>query len=254
MSEATRHVPFEACFNFRDLGGYRTADDRQTATGQLYRSDTLHRLTDSDADIFRSLGIRTVVDLRSRTEVEDHGRIEIADADFIWHNVPMSDEIKLAPRDPEEPPPDFANLSPGESYALLAERYAESLGTVFSILTGEDALPAVFHCTSGKDRTGIVAALVLEVLGVPDETIVADYVLTEEANERSMVWIEANEPDFAAYLAEIPYERRAPRPEKIAGFLERFRAQFGSAEEFLVSVGVSREQLRHLRERLLTDS
>lgn len=166
----------------------------------------------------------------------------------------MSDEIKLAPRDPEEPPPDFANLSPGESYALLAERYAESLGTVFSILTGEDALPAVFHCTSGKDRTGIVAALVLEVLGVPDETIVADYVLTEEANERSMVWIEANEPDFAAYLAEIPYERRAPRPEKIAGFLERFRAQFGSAEEFLVSVGVSREQLRHLRERLLTDS
>lgn len=253
MSEATRHVPFEACFNFRDLGGYRTADGRQIGARQIYRSDTLHRLTDADADTFRSLGIRTVVDLRSRTEVDDHGRIEIADADFVWHNVPMSAELKLAPRGPDQPPPDFANLSPGESYLLMTERYAESLGTVFSILTGRDALPAVFHCTSGKDRTGIVAALLLELLGVPDHTIISDYVLTEEANERSMLWIEAHEPDFAAYLNEIPYERRAPSPEKIAGFLERFRAQFGSAEEFLANIGVAPARLDDLRERLLAD-
>jgi protein-tyrosine phosphatase len=252
MSEAIRHVPFEACFNFRDLGGYRTADGRRIGAGQIYRSDTLHRLTDADAATFRSLGIRTVVDLRSRTEVDDHGRIEIADSDFVWHNVPMSDEIKLAPRGPDQPPPDLANLSPGESYALMTERYADSLGTVFTILSGPDALPAVFHCTSGKDRTGIVAALLLDLLGVPDQTIIADYVLTEEANDRSMVWIEAHEPDFAAYLAEIPYERRAPRPEKIAGFLERFRAQFGSAEEFLVNVGITNDRLDDLRERLLS--
>jgi hypothetical protein len=253
VSELTRHVTFEACYNYRDLGGYLTADGRRVRWGTLFRSDTLHRLTTADVEEFRGLGLSTVIDLRSRTEIEDHGRVEVAEGTFTWHNVPMLDNVKLAPKEPTAVArPDPPALAPGEGYIRIVEQFSESLGEVFTLLSQDGALPAVFHCTSGKDRTGIVAALTLDLLGVPDATIVADYALTEEANERSMSWISLHEPDFAAYLAEIPYESRAARPERIRGFLDLFRYQFGSTEEFLTGLGVAEGRLRALRDRLLT--
>jgi protein-tyrosine phosphatase len=254
VTELTRHVAFEACFNFRDLGGYATTDGRRVRWGTLFRSDTLHRLTTADVEEFRGLGLRTVIDLRSRTEIEDHGRVEVAEGTFIWHNVPMLDNLRLVPTPPDAAPgPEPASLAPGEGYVRMVEQFSESLGQVFTLLSQDGALPAVFHCTAGKDRTGIVAALILDLLGVPDDTITADYTLTEEAYERSISWIEVHEPDFAAYLAEIPYERRAARPEKITGFLALFRHQFGSAEQFLINLGVDELRLHGLRDRLLTN-
>lgn len=253
VTELTRHVSFEACFNFRDLGGYETRDGRRVRWGALYRSDTLHRLTTTDVETFLSLGLKTVVDLRSRTEIDDHGRVEMVEPGFAWHHVPMSDEIKLAPRAETDETPPLVVLPPGEGYVLMAEQHGAAILRVFTLLAQDRALPAVFHCTSGKDRTGIVAALMLDLLGVPDRAIVADYALTEAANERSMDWIEAHEPNFAAYLAQIPYERRAPHPEKIAGFLDRFRARFGSAEQYLLELGATPALAPALRDRLLTD-
>ena len=250
MGPTTRHVDFEACFNFRDLGGYPTVDERHLRWGALYRSDTLHRLTAADVEVFRELGLRTVVDLRSSTEIDQYGRLGISEAGLTWHNVPMLDNVQLSPRDPSElvlPP----ELSPGEGYVRIAEEFAPSVAETFRILAGEDALPAVFHCTSGKDRTGIVAALMLDVLGVPDQTIASDYCLTEAAQVRSTPWIEQHEPEFAAFLAQIPPERRAPRPERILDFLDGLRSRYGSVPEFLTRSGVPERQLNILRARLV---
>jgi protein-tyrosine phosphatase len=253
MDPTTRHVDFEACFNFRDLGGYPTAHEGHLRWGTLYRSDTLHRLTVADVEVFRALGLRTVVDLRSSTEIDQYGRLGISDAGLTWHNVPMLDNVKLAPRDPSDPPlvlpPEES--SPGEGYVRIAEEFAASIASTFRILAGEDALPAVFHCTSGKDRTGIVAALMLDVLGVADEVIGADYYLTEAAQDRSTPWIEQHEPEFAAFLAQIPPERRAPRPERILDFLDGLRSRYGSVPEFLTRSGVPERQLNILRARLV---
>ncbi len=98
------------------------------------------------------------------TEIDQYGRLGISDAGLTWHNVPMLDNVRLAPRDPSDPapvlPPEVAG--PGEGYVQIAEEFAGSVAEIFRILVGEDALPAVFHCTSGKDRTGIIAALVLD--------------------------------------------------------------------------------------------
>lgn len=252
MDTTSRHVEFEACFNFRDLGGYPTADGGHLRWGTLYRSDTLHRLTAADVAAFRDLGLRTVVDLRSSTEIDQYGRLGISDATLTWHNVPMLDNLKLAPRDPSDPvlvlPPEE---SPGEGYVRIAEEFAPSVAETFGILAGPDALPAVFHCTSGKDRTGIVAALLLDVLGVADEVIASDYFLTEAAQLRSTPWIEEHEPEFAAFLAQIPPERRAPRPERILDFLAGLRARYGSVRQFLTGSGVPDRQLNILRARVV---
>jgi protein tyrosine/serine phosphatase len=253
MEPNSRHVVFEACFNFRDLGGYPTVDERHLRWGTLYRSDTLHRLTVADVEAFRQLGLRTVIDLRSSTEIDQYGRLGISDDGLTWHNIPMLDNVQLSPRDPSDPllalPPEES--SPGEGYVRIAEEFAASIAATFRILAGEDTLPAVFHCTSGKDRTGIVAALLLDVLGVADEVIGADYCLTEAAQVRSTPWIEQHEPEFAAFLAQIPPERRAPRPERILDFLDGLRARYGSVQEFLQRSGVAERELNILRARVV---
>jgi protein-tyrosine phosphatase len=166
----------------------------------------------------------------------------------------MLDDVNLKPRDPSEiarevPEADAA----GAGYVAIVQEYGQSVVEIFRVLSGADALPAVFHCTSGKDRTGIVAALVLDLLGVPDDVIAADYVLTEKARARSTPWIQANEPEFAAFLAQIPPERRVISPDIILGFLAGVRAAHASVPEFLVGLGVEEEQLDVLRERLLED-
>lgn len=252
MDRATRHVFFEACFNFRDLGGYQCADGSRVRWATLYRSDTLHRLSATDAEAFRALDLRTVIDLRSSTEIEQFGRLGVGDAGLTWHNVPMLDNVRLSVPDPPDPPPPLPEpSSPGEGYLRIAEEFAPSVAEALGILSGEDAFPAVFHCTSGKDRTGILAALVLCVLGVADDVIASDYVLTEDASQRSRGWIEANEPTFAAFLARIPPERRAARPERILGFLDELRAKYGSVSRFLTTSGVAEGQLESLRARLV---
>jgi protein-tyrosine phosphatase len=254
MSDADRHVYFEACFNFRDLGGYETTDGRRVRWNTLYRSDTLHRLTPTDAEIFADLGLHTVIDLRSSRELDDHGRLEVGPEHLVWQHVPMLDDVNLKPRDPSEVAPQLPEAdAPGAGYVAIVEEYGNAVVEIFRVLSRADAFPAVFHCTSGKDRTGIVAALVLDLLGVPDDVIAADYVLTEKARVRSTPWIQANEPEFAAFLAQIPPERRVISPDIILGFLAGIRAGYGSVNEFLVARGVGQPQLDILRELLLDD-
>ena len=222
----------------------------------LYRSDTLHRLTDDDADVFRALGLRTVIDLRSGTELDDHGRLDPAhEKDLAWHHVAMLDNLRLAPRAPDEAAPPIPlpadDIAPGEGYLAIAEQFGASLARVFELLAADDALPAVFHCTSGKDRTGIVAALLLDLLGVDDDVIADDYVLTAESRARSAPWIQANEPEFAAFLRQIPPERRVIEGTTILGFLELARAKYGSGRDFLLHLGVRDAELHDLQVRLV---
>jgi protein-tyrosine phosphatase len=251
----TRHVWFEACFNFRDLGGYPTRGGRRLRWKTLYRSDTLHRLTAADAEAFAALGLRTVIDLRSATELAESGRLR-ADAGTVdWHHTPILENLHLRPP-PNGPPPQATpaeELPPGEFYAQILEQFGTSVAAAFKLLANDRALPAVFHCTGGRDRTGMVAALVLELVGVDDDVIAEDYLLTQRATDRTLSWVEANEPDFAALVTQIPPEARGLRPDVILGFLKRIRDKHGSAAGFLASVGVTEDEQQSLRRRLVED-
>lgn len=246
-----RLVPFEACFNFRDLGGYSTVDGRRIRQGVLYRSDSLHRLTDADVRAFHDLGLRTVIDLRSAAEIDDFGRFRWAvDQRPAWHHVPMIDEVLL--RVDAGAPRPVSTQSPAEAYGTIVGG-GSSVARVFELLTTAGHLPAVFHCTSGKDRTGIVAAMALDLLGVPDSVIAVDYAITNETRRRSTSWIEEHEPAFAAFLALIPEASRHVDPQDILRFLDRLRDRHGSIEGFLVGAGVRPDALENLRAHLLTD-
>jgi protein-tyrosine phosphatase len=248
MALTDRRIPLTAGFNFRDLGGIATADGRHVRSGVLYRADALHRLTDDDLDVLRRLGLRTVIDLRTQGEIDRHGRIVLADRDEVVHyHLSMFDQVwspEDVPGDDEAPTSDEV----GEGYLRMLESGGPAVATAIRLLADGETLPAVFHCTAGKDRTGVLAALVLGQLGVADEAIAEDYALTELAVEGTRAWLRRNDPDS---LGRLPaWVWRAPAAAMQA-FLAQVRAEHGSIPGLLAHLGVSQATLDALEATLL---
>ncbi|MBT2452680.1 tyrosine-protein phosphatase [Streptomyces sp. ISL-43] len=240
----TRHIEFERLHNFRDLGGYRTADGATVAWGALYRADSLGKLSGADWDRFLELGVRTVIDLRYPWEIEAKGRIPEPER-FTYANL----SIEHRPYDQAEIDPD---LDPwrflADRFAEVAEDGAEEIRQAIELLA-EGPGPAVFHCTSGKDRTGLIAALVLTLLGVDDEQILADFALTELATDRLTAdWHTAN----PGRTMRWPAYGRAPA-EILRLTLADLTTRHGSPEGYLTdAVGITPSTKTRLRTRFLT--
>ncbi|MFD6179683.1 tyrosine-protein phosphatase [Streptomyces goshikiensis] len=239
-----RHIEFERLHNFRDLGGYRTADGRTVAWGALYRADSLGKLSGADWERFLALDIRTVIDLRYPWEIEAKGRIPEVDR-FTYANLSI-----------EHRPYDQAEIDPEtDPWRYLADRFAEvaedgvaEIRQVIELIaTGPG--PAVFHCTSGKDRTGLVAALVLTLLEVPEEEILADFALTELATARLTAdWHAAN----PGRTLRWPSYGRAPAV-LLSLVLADLTTRYGSPAGYLADrVGITAGTVARLRDRLLT--
>ncbi|RKT18628.1 protein-tyrosine phosphatase [Streptomyces sp. 1114.5] len=241
----TRHHDFQALHNFRDLGGYPAADGRSVRWGLLYRSDSLGKLTsDADLDKLRALGIRTVIDLRYPWEIAAKGRVPELDG-LEYHNLSI-----------EHRPYDQAEIDPGlDPWRYLADRFAEvaedgvkEIRQVLDVITAAEA-PVVFHCASGKDRTGLIAALLLTLLGVAEDDIAADFALTELATAQLAADWHAAHP---GRTLRWPGFGRAPETV-IRLTLADLAARHGSVEAYLTgTLGIDREQITALRTRLLS--
>ncbi|MFF2411593.1 tyrosine-protein phosphatase [Streptomyces sp. NPDC058092] len=239
-----RHISFDRLHNFRDVGGYRGEYGRPVRWGRLYRSDSLGKLRGEDWDRFLALGVRTVIDLRYDWEIAAKGRVPDAPG-LRYHHLSI-----------EHRPYDQAALGPDvETGRFLADRYAEvahdgvaELRRALDVLAAEDSGPVVFHCASGKDRTGLLAALVLSLLGVAEDDIVADFTLTELASERLLADWRA---DHAGRKPVWPGYGRAPA-DIMRLFLADLTATHGSVRAYAVELlGVDEELLAALRENLL---
>ena len=213
-----RFVPLDGAFNFRDLGGLPTRDGATTRAGVMFRSDALHHLVPSDVDQLTELGMRTVIDLRSVGRARSH---RARPARGHRHAVvPRTAEPRG--RGPGNVlPPALAEGDLGRHYVNSLVERTETLAEVIEHLATRDNLPAVFHCTAGKDRTGMVAALVLSLVGVADDVIVHDYTLTDDRMGLVMERIRAS--------ATSP--NRSPRCSASVG-----RAEAASMETFLAAV------------------
>ncbi|MFH8627723.1 tyrosine-protein phosphatase [Streptomyces vietnamensis] len=238
-----RHIDFERLHNFRDLGGYRTADGGTVRWETLYRSDSLGKLADTDLERFRALGVGTVIDLRYPWEIAEKGRLPETE-EVSWHN--LSIEHRFYHQESVDPALDpWRYLA--DRYAEVAEDGAEELRTALELIAAAEE-PLVFHCHSGKDRTGLLAAVVLGLLDVPDEEILADFALTELATERLIDdWRAAHpgkEPRWPGF-------GRAPA-DVIRLFLADLRERYGSVYEYATGhVGLDPAVVTALRARLV---
>jgi protein-tyrosine phosphatase len=240
-----RLINLEGCLNFRDLGGYPTADGRAVRWRQVFRSDALHLVTAADVAHLRDeIGLRDVIDLRSSAEVRSEGQGPLAQGDVRFHHVPLYDgEVR------EEDRERVAQITLADRYVFMAELAGDRIARVVGLLADAEA-PAVFHCAAGKDRTGVISAIVLGLLGVPDEVIVADYVATRENLDAIVDRLNALE-GYRTMLAALPPDTMHANPETIVEFLERLRARFGSVEDYAMGAGVSEPAIARLRARLI---
>jgi protein-tyrosine phosphatase len=248
----SRRIELEGPANFRDIGGYENRDGETVRTGRVYRSDSLSYMTDSDVrHCVDVLDVHTVIDLRAGHEVDrfSHGPLEATGVRFLHRPVVDETRREHIVRDPGAPAPEL--MSPAAIYLMMTERFADRLTDVVRLIADPGNHPVVFHCAAGKDRTGIVAALVLGALGVDDDTIVDDYVVTAEhmpllvERHRAVaaargVGAEVGDPHFAAEAAAM------------RDLLVGIEARHGGVEGYLLAHGLEAEALASLRGTLLT--
>ncbi|HXK23886.1 MAG TPA: tyrosine-protein phosphatase [Myxococcota bacterium] len=244
---SSRRVELEGCLNFRDLGGYASADGRTLRRGLLFRSDALHLLTQNDvARIRDELRIGAIVDLRSTKELDSEGRGPLEQLPIRFHHLPLFDgfDAKAAAAMREQ-------MGLADRYFRLAEYARGPIASVVETLAESDA-PAVYHCAAGKDRTGILSAVLLGILGVPDEVIVADYALTAEAIDAIHSRLLRSE-GYQNMLSALPPDTMHAEAKTMISFLAQMRSRYGSLRDFAEDAGVSSRAIANLEERLLHD-
>lgn len=246
-------IPLDGTLNLRDLGGWQTADgSHRVAHGRLYRSDRLSDLSVTDHRVLESYGIDTVVDLRYEAEAAEH-------PSRLWatverhHEIPMggdlADQRSFVERALAGDYDGITDAQVGESYVEFLQTHAVDFGwAVQALLAGGAGL---YHCTAGKDRTGLLSMLVLRSVGVGDGDVLADFVLSNEYRaEKRMAQLA---PTFAEQGLDIEDFRpalSAPRPALVMA-MAWLDEEHGTAEQYLAGPGRIVEPGARLRARLL---
>lgn len=223
----------EGAHNVRDLGELVTSSGVTVRSGRVFRSDYPAFAEVNEGLAVRQLGLRSVVDLRRGSEAgfecvswDDHG--------VHYHRCPLTAG---------------GETSWHARYQAYLTHRPESVVEAVRWVTDVEAHPVLFHCAAGKDRTGVVAALVLSVLDVPAEQIVADYVLSEAGLGPILERLAVAGP-YAEMLAGADLEEQRPRAENMRGLLHWLQEQ-GGAEAWLVEHGLSPDRLDRFREAML---
>jgi protein-tyrosine phosphatase len=249
MEPTERLIPLDGAFNFRDLGGYPVEGGRVTRWGRLFRSDTLHELSAADVATLRSLGLATVIDLRTARELARTGRGPLGPEPVRYHHLSVIGEGAAREADGE------AMAAPGgddlsERYLWYLDVGREALAEALVLLGDGDNYPLVFHCAAGKDRTGVLAALVLDIVGVDPSEIVADYLITEGRMEL-ILGRYRSDPAFAARMAAVPTARFSVEAATMERFLAAVYGRFGGSEAWALEAGVPAESIERMRSLLL---
>ena len=166
--------------NTRDIGGYRTVDGATVRRGVVFRSDGLDHLTDADTDLLLGAGVRAILDFRSAAEASRPGPMteRLGAAGVARRNLPLFDEADARSLFQTPLEPGVHPLEP--YYRSILVRHAANVRTALELLAEPANRPAIVHCSAGKDRTGVIVALLLSLAGVPASTICEDYARTGE--------------------------------------------------------------------------
>lgn len=244
-----RRIALVGAVNFRDLGGYPAADGRRIRWGRLFRSDSLAELGEADLIKVEALGLRSVCDMRHDEERQLKPNRLDPDWAIQTHAIgfypsgakDLMDRVKTRAATLEEARQIFVDM-----YRRLPIDNAGHYERLLDILTRQDALPALIHCTSGKDRTGFAVATVMLALGVPREVIAEDYALTNQYR-RDLSFMIGDDVDPQV----LELVKRAD-PEFLRGAFDVIDEVWSGDERFIrEGLKLSAEKQRYLQDQLL---
>jgi len=254
-------LSLEGACNFRDLGGYKTQDGRQIRQGVLFRSGVLSYFKPNDMEALSQLGIKTICDLRNGDERKNEPTVFPKEAEILCWNLESSVADAIKKSGWEKP------KSAHHAHEILLSSYQSipywlipHLQSLFQRLATERA-PLLFHCSAGKDRTGIVAAILLHFLGVPRETILEDYEFTNEAVDLEAFMHKNKHSKLGLSTAVNPIFKQddeikkvmlsADRAFLLAAF-EKIESDNGSIDNFIKNIlKVDESNKKKIRENIL---
>jgi protein-tyrosine phosphatase len=263
VTVAERRVPLEGVPNFRDLGGYETEDGRHVRWGQLYRSGALADLTEADLNTLDDMGVNLVCDLRSDSEVEEEPDPELRGAEALRLAVTdestdvqaITDAILAG---------DLSGIGPellAEGMPAIATEFPDSWRTMLERFADEASRPTIVHCTAGKDRAGWASALTLRALGVPEETVMEDYLLSNEYLAQANAATLDQVRPIVASAQGIPEDEvdlsnlealLTVREEYLQAAFDAVDEEYGDFETYLTEgIGLDQATLEALRDQLL---
>ena len=244
----SNHREPDGIHNFRELSGYPTDGGGRVREGMIFRSGALELMSKDDYAWLRDvIGVQTILDLRHADELAMRKGPHQLDSHVISHSI-FPDTVKQEELIAELNGLYGPGISPGR-YLHYLDIGGDRLAEAFRLFADEANYPVLVHCTAGKDRTGVLLGMLMDVLGCEDEDIALEYGLSEAAIDRLIAYlrssgrqIEGTEEDLRARLATPP--------DRMAGFIELMREKHGSSEAFFESKGVSKEEIARIRELL----
>lgn len=217
--------------NTRELGGFRTADGGITKNNVYWRSDVPENSTDRDVELLLSAHITTVIDMRTEAEIQRTPDTLADIPEFEYHHFPIT-EGSGVPESLEAVPLSYISIATAENMHKVMKVIAEAEKGV------------LFHCTAGKDRTGVVSAIILMTCGVDRESVVRDYVISREYNHKRL---EA----FLAAHPEVDRNVVLANEKSMNGFIDLFTERFGTTERFFEHIGLSAEHADMIKNKLM---
>lgn len=247
-----RDLAWEGCLNVRDLGGHRTADGGETRYGAIVRADSVRQLTEAGWQAAVDYGIRTVVDLRGDHELEADPPaelpVDVLHVPFMEQDEAAFAEVEAVARAAGEAAGDDVARRTRDVYLVFLEHFKQNVAAGLRAVARAPEGGVVVHCLGGKDRTGLLTALLLHLAGVDAEQIGADYGLSEERlRPRHDIWIA--EAETEAERERLRRVLQSPAASMV-GVLEELEKRYGSVEDYLRSAGVTDEELELARARL----
>ncbi|MCX4973472.1 tyrosine-protein phosphatase [Streptomyces sp. NBC_00620] len=244
---ADRLVKLDGAVNFRDAGGYRTADGHWVKMGEIYRSDALNRLTDADLAKLERLGIEAVYDLRmasERTSAPD--RVPSGAAYTVADVLAGSATFTTMPTTEDEA---VEMMVEGEKFMVSGDSARAAYSAVFAGVADESQHGLLYHCTAGKDRTGWSSAALLTALGVPRATVMDDYLASNTyratVNAATLAAMPAAQAKVYKPLLDV-------RPEYLNSGFTEVSTEYGSFNSYLrKGLGIDTGELRALKRDLL---
>ena len=222
-------------YNVRDLGGYKTEDGHRTKSHTLIRAGNLDKLPEASQQQLIAYGIKTVIDIRDEWEVA-HYPNAFADSPHVTYlNIPLLGDALSNDDAWQKDTADYDRLS--DLYITYLEGCKRQIAAILTTIANQD-MPTVFHCHAGKDRTGIIAALLLSMSGVSVEDIATDYSLSDQHIQHLITeWRQyavANGQDMEEFA-----RKTASRPETMVEMMDYLNRTYGSTRDYLRSCGIS---------------
>jgi protein tyrosine/serine phosphatase len=236
-----RLLPWGGCYNARELGGYPTADGGQTRWKAIVRSDNVGRLTGAGWVALAEYGVRTIIDLRSPSEMAMEGTARPAEIETLA--MPLLNES-----DTSTMVDIYTSTSAEHTYAIILARCRPNFARVVSALATAPPGGVLVHCQAGRDRTGLVCALLLGLAGVVQKVIAEDYAVSERHLQPlyEQLLLTAETPSEKEQIAR---ENRS-RSETMLDVLAHLEKEYGGAAQYLTASGVADETLGQLRQRI----